>query len=295
MITDLGAARARIIASMTAPSDDEFLIVGIVQSRADLARIDEAHWYRIPVRSAPRDHWPPAWFAALEAQSISRAPAQVIRRFARVLHIREQTREQLFPGIPAGDRAGRVYYQLQLGDIQFREPPLQLNRPRRHAFIRTTREKFDRAVTVNDLFDDSKMEDELWEALKAEEIPAERQWLTEVGARRFFIDFALFCTRGRLAVEVDGKWHHNPEKAIEDDRRDTLLATAGWQIHHIPTRRILSGLREELTHLKQVINQKGGLLADGLVPRNFVDSGAVQYSLFEPRAAYDDPDPDDDP
>jgi very-short-patch-repair endonuclease len=272
---------------MASPPSNEPLLVGIVQSRGDLTCVDEGHWYRVPVKSVPKTNWPPKWFAVLEASGLDGEPQQVIRRFAEVVAIEERTREELFPGMPAGDRAGKRYYKLKLANVTRRDDPIRLHRARRHAFIPTTFAKFERATSVNDLFDESPMEDELWEALKSESIPAERQWRQMVRRRRFFIDFALFCTGGPLAVEVDGTWHHNPEKAIKDDERDRLLATEGWQMHHIATRRIQRALREEMEHLKEVINRKGGLVADGFVPRKFVGDDAVQFALFEPRAGYD--------
>jgi len=266
---------------------DDTLLVGLVPTKVDLQRVVEERWYRIPVRSAPKRNWPPRWFAALASVEASGEGAQVIRYFAPVLDIEDATREQLFPGVPPGDRAGKLYHLLKLGPVQERAP-IYLQRPRRHPFIPTRFEKFRRAVTVNDLFDESPVEDELWEVLKAENIAAERQWPQTVEHRRFYIDFAVFCNRGGLAVEVDGQHHYTPPKAIADDERDTLLATRGWQMHHIPTLQIRRALSHELDKLRSVINTKGGLLADGLVPRLFIPgSNAVQYSFFEPRAPYD--------
>lgn len=261
--------------------------MGIVSSRADLARAIEEHWYRIPIASAPERRWPPKWFAAFEPVTVTREGVQLIRSYAPVLHIDQLSREQLFPGMPGGTRAGRMYYRFSLGRVREREP-IQLERPRRHPFIPTTLGKFERASSVNDLFDDSPDEDVLWDALKSESIPAQRQWPEMVRQRRFFIDFAVFCRHGGLAVEVDGKHHHSPEKAVRDDDRAGLLATRGWQVHHIPTVRIREALHEELDRLKRVINAKGGLKADGFVPRVFIDGNrAVQPALFEPRVAYD--------
>jgi hypothetical protein len=53
--------------------------------------------------------------------------------------------------------------------------PIPCRLPRPVVFIPTTWQKFSQAEELNDLYDDSPLEDILWTDLKKEKIPAERQ------------------------------------------------------------------------------------------------------------------------
>ncbi len=80
-------------------------------------------------------------------------------------------------------------------------------------FVPTTWEKFNAIEQINDLFDDSPLEDRLWKTLKISEIQAERQWCVMVEQHYYHLDFALFCNEGRLNVETNGdQWHAQKEQ-----------------------------------------------------------------------------------
>ncbi len=154
-------------------------------------------------------------------------------------------------------------------------------------FIATTWDKFRTATEINDLYDESPLEDRLWAEFKRLAINAERQELVTIEDRNYFLDFAIYCDAGKIDVETDGdEWHANPEKAALDNVRDNDLESKGWQQLRFNTKQI----REALTNycvpkIVETINYLGGLPKEGkLLPRK-IDlnrpDGAYQLGLFD--------------
>jgi len=151
-------------------------------------------------------------------------------------------------------------------------------------FIPTTWAKFEQAEQINDLFDDSPLEDQLWSEMKRLELGAERQWVVKLRQAIYSLDFALFCKNGRLDVETDGEsWHLGRERAPLDNARDNALQIDGWKVLRYNTRQIRENFQAEcLRGIEAGINRLGGLSADGLVPRVFYTRGtsSVQQLTF---------------
>jgi very-short-patch-repair endonuclease len=273
----------------------ERLLVGIVNTPRDVRILEERQWYRIPVATIDRDSrdWPPDWFAAFEPGSASKSGQQVLR-FAEVRRFERKLREELFPGEPAGTKAGREYYQLILGPIQKLERPLVPRRPRRNPFIRTTLSRLLSARHFNDLFSDSGEgghEDALWAALEDRLIPSERQWEISLARRRkYVLDFAVFCETGGVDIEVDGRRHHYiPEQSEYDSDRNNLLEAKGWKVLRYRTQQIRESLSECVGQITEAIQRHGGLVDDPL-PRRFVSrrgETAAQLQLLEEPDPYD--------
>lgn len=174
---------------------------------------------------------------------------------------------------------------MHLESLQRLEQPIRSVRGRRLVFISTTWAKFTTAEQINDLFDDSPLEDRLWAEMKRLHIDAERQYGFPEDKPRYVLDFAVFCNVGKLDIETDGDAYHiGKEIASRDNRRNNALATAGWQVLRFTSHQI----GEELTsycvpEIKNGINRLGGLQNNGFVPRRFVDlpeGEAQQLSLF---------------
>jgi hypothetical protein len=87
----------------------------------------------------------------------------------------EVPRQLLFPGEPEGKKTRKIYYKLILNPLEKLPKPVFSRRRRRIVFISTTWQKFLQAVEINDLYDESPLEDRLWAELKRFNIPAERQ------------------------------------------------------------------------------------------------------------------------
>jgi very-short-patch-repair endonuclease len=264
------------------------VLVAIMNDSRDLDIAREKHWYRIPVPSVERflkERWPPEWLAFYQTKEFG-DEAYAVNYFARVLDIREVTRRELFPDEAHGKKAERTYCQLMLAPLEKLAQPILSRRWRRIVFIPTTLEKFAHAGEVNDLFDDSPLEDRLWAVLKLLGIRAERQEYVNIKDELYALDFAVYCQAGNLAVETDGDlWHADPKRIPLDNRRDNDLETAGWKLLRFNTKQIQEEMAEYcMPTIQENIKRLEGL-ADQTARTPAVDSSVPadwhQLLLFD--------------
>lgn len=264
------------------------VLVAIINSHRDLEIAQEKHWYRIPVSSQRRflkDCWPPRWVAFYQTKAFG-DEAYGVRYYARVVHVRTVPRLVLFPDMPRNHpKAGQIYYQLFLEPLETLPKPILARRRRRVVFIPTTWAKFANALEINDLWDESSLEDRMWAMFKRASIPAERQFYLPLGAQNYLLDFALFCDQGNIDVETDGdSWHTEKEQAASD-RRDNDLESAGWHVLRFNAEEISEQADSHcLPKVVQTIDRLGGLDDGGLAPRPAPASeplGPQQLGLFD--------------
>lgn len=265
----------------------EFL-VAILNNQIDFKIVRDQHWYRIPVTSVDRwlsRRWPPKWIAFYQTKAFE-IDAHSIKYYSRVIDIRQAYRWQLFPDQPRDEKSDRHYYQLIVEPIQQLPQPIYSRRWRRIIFIPTTWEKFSNAVEINDLYDGSTIEDRLWEELKRLKIQAERQELVEINKRYYFLDFAVYCAKGKLDIETDGdKWHHNPKYAALDNYRNNDITADGWQVLRFTGNQVRDQMEEYcVPKIVENINNLGGVDEE----KNFVrridlkkPRSTFQYGLFD--------------
>lgn len=150
---------------MTSPSADDLVLVSLLNNEQDFARARDEHWYRIPLRHAPRraigapwlafyqtkafeiEKWSVAWYAAVTAWDIVR-------------------RIDLLPAEPEHPRAHEEYYRLSLGPLQRLPHPIPARDWKRITFILTHWAQIERAWDVSDLFAANVLERGLWKALE---------------------------------------------------------------------------------------------------------------------------------
>lgn len=262
------------------------VLVAIINNKLDFAVLREQLWYRIPVSSVEKwikEKWSPKWLAFYQTMAFG-AEKHAVNYFAEVLEIREVRRWQLFPNEPHSEKSNRRYYQIFVRAIQTLPKPIYSRRYRRIIFIPTTWEKFINASEINDLFDESSLEDKLWAEFKRYNIPAERQEYVIARKNDYALDFAVYCAKGNIDIETDGDfWHANPEKAEQDNLRDHDLNTEGWKVLRFTEKQI----REQAANycietVSENINKLGGVDEGKIIPRKInLDKGSYQPSLFD--------------
>ena len=244
-------------------SREDSVLVAIMNYARDFRLARDEHWYRIPVDKAQKwgkHHWPPRWIAFYQTR-IFKDEAYSVRYFACVREIREVQRRQLFPDEVDDKKADGWYYQLILSPLQVRPQPIQSLRFRPITFIPTTWQKFWSAEEINDLWDESPLEDHLWAEMKRLRLSAERQEFITLKRKRHALDFTLYCNRGKLNVETDGdRWHSDPKRIAEDNRRDNALETEGWRLLRFNTMQIRDEMAGYcLPTILDVVTDLGGL------------------------------------
>ncbi|MGA1264618.1 MAG: endonuclease domain-containing protein, partial [Prochlorothrix sp.] len=150
----------------------------------------------------------------------------------------------------------------------------------------TTYDKLLTAVEINDLIDESPLEDRLWAELKRLEIGAERQEVVQAGSKSYFLDFAIYCAKGNLNVETDGDtWHNNPQQVEADKLRDNALKVKGWHTLRFTTKHVREKMASYcLPTITDTINGLGGLGTEGKlllqVTHPPAEGQAEQLNLF---------------
>lgn len=266
------------------------VLIAIMNSKRDFAILQDRRWYRIPVDTVPR-RWPPRWLAFYQTKVFG-DEAYAVNYFGRVRDIVVVRRRDLFPDEFPNSKSDREYYQVHLQSLDLMPQPIFSRRMRRIVFIPTTWAKFTHAAEINDLWDESPLEDRLWAEFKRLEIGAERQWDTRIGSAWYKLDFALFCEKGKIDVETDGdSWHAITERIPEDNRRDNNLASDGWYVLRFNGHQIRAQMSSYCTSkVSDMINQLGGLNDEGLVARTFHQTSeglAQQMTLLEDGPEYD--------
>jgi very-short-patch-repair endonuclease len=122
-------------------------------------------------------------------------------------------------------------------------------------------EKFQLADQINDLFDGSPLEDRLWDALKYIGVLAERQWKIVVQGHKYYLDFAVFCRGGKLAIETDGyTTHYDSMNQIDyDSWRQNEIELDDWHFLHYTRRQVKEDWTPYLAQIQQAIDKLGGV------------------------------------
>jgi very-short-patch-repair endonuclease len=275
---------------------DQEVLVALLRDKKDFAILQTEGWYRIPVEHTPR-RWPPDFIGFYQPKSFG-ADAFRIRYFGKVTRIDRVQRRELFPKEFESTKADRLYHRIQFERQEKLPRPITSRLARSVVFIPTTWSKFIHADELNDLFDESPLEDLLWEDLKQRKILPERQWPVFKDDLNYRLDFAFFCNKGKLDVETDGDtWHLEKEHVALDNRRNNDIEAQGWHVLRFNTKQIQEQRAEYcLPRIQDTITTLGGLTNDGLVPRKFFEKNGEsgqQLTLFEEKATYT-PDLEDD-
>ncbi len=205
------------------------VLVAILNNKADFALLNEHKWYRIPIASAPKA-WPPRWLAFYQTKVFG-AEVYSIYYYGAVEAIQTVSRRELFPNELSSTKSDRKYYKVSLSGLEVLPQPILSRRWRRIVFIPTTWAKFQQAAEINDLYNESPLEDRLWAELKRLAIDAERQFRVDAGGQIYMLDFAVFCREGKIDIETDGDtWHKQPDHVARDNERNNALGQTIWQV-----------------------------------------------------------------
>lgn len=242
------------------------MLVALLPKKSALDILQSELWYHIPVENVPHkweDGWRPKIMAFYQGKVFGKDNSYKIQYFGEISQVDIVPRKELFPNDEENQhKAENLYYRIQLKRLQTRYKPIVSYRPRRLVFIPTTWEKFENADQINDLFDGSHLEDQLWKALKYVNILAERQWKVVINKdHNYYLDFAVFCKNGRLAIETDGyTTHFDSRNQIDYDTwRQNELELDDWRFLHYTTKQVKDDWTPYLKQIEQKIKQLGGI------------------------------------
>ncbi|MCX8015367.1 MAG: DUF559 domain-containing protein [candidate division WOR-3 bacterium] len=228
-------------------------LVAIIQSKRDWQILNKEHWYRIPVKTAPKV-LNKAKFIAFYQTKIFDDEKYSINYYAKILKIEIVKRIELLPKESTHIRAYDDYYKVIIGNLMKLPKPIPSLRWRRITFIPTTLKKLLDATEINDLWSTSVIEEKMYKHLKKEEIDAERQYFVTDTEKPYCLDFAIFCKSGKINVECDGeKYHSSKQNVIRDRKRNNDLTSKGWLILRYSGREINYNIKNCIKQIKQAI------------------------------------------
>lgn len=244
-------------------------LVAVLPNVADFEIARDQHWYRIPLRikSIPRVlKEGRLQFLAFYHTRIFGKIAYSVRYVAAVKSVAVVKRKELvpFPQTPKAraqwlHKAEDDYYRIEISPLQELPNPIISRKWRRIVFLETTDQKLFAATEINDLFQGNHLEEKLYSALKAAQIPVEREFHVEVEKRHCFLDFAVFCKSGKINIECDGGYHDHLPIVDADRGRNNLLQSAGWSVLRFSASDVYHHMDKNLALVAETITQYGGL------------------------------------
>jgi very-short-patch-repair endonuclease len=235
------------------------MLVGILKRKSSLDILKSEGWYHIPVEKLPKN-WSQKALSFYQGYPFGEKASQ-IRYYGEVEQMEIVPRRQLFPDDKRNEhKADDLYYKVSLKNLQERPVPILSYRPRIWRFICTSLTKFDNANQINDLFWGNGLEEKMWADLKSRNILAEREWELKIEGVKYYLDFAVFCRQGKLAIETDGYTTHydSKEKIDYDTQRRNKVDSDEWAFLHYTPKHMNEAGKEYLAEIEHRIEKLGG-------------------------------------
>lgn len=232
------------------------VLVGVLKDARDLGLLLREKWYRVPVKDAPTRTFT---HLAFYQPAVFGRQGKCIRYYARVVGTRRAKRRTLLPDEPDHPRAREWYYQFQLERVRRLPRPIRNITPRRVTFGFTTLHRLRTARDILQLYGVVPTEQMIADALQQEKIRMVPQHYIRDGAKRYFADLAIFCIRGKIAIECDNaKAHSGLWQREKDEKKDAALQRLGWAVVRLTEEEITSDLRGCLMRITKAIRYLGG-------------------------------------
>lgn len=204
---------------------EDRVLVAVMNRPQDLEIARCQGWYRVPQARVSRGLY--SEYVAFYFTAAFDEQKWAIHYYARNLGHELVTRRDLLPHEPDHPRAGTLYYKLQLGPLQRRDPPIPSLRWRRISFLHTTWDRFEAAKEINDLFIEGEgFVDRLYHALCESGLSPERWYPMREAGAEYVVDLAIPCRDGLLALNVTPDTE-GPVRALRLEPRQVETDEAG--------------------------------------------------------------------
>lgn len=246
----------------------KIVLVSVLKNKRDLNLLLKENWYRIPIKHAPKR---PFSYLAFYQPAVFGCQGKCIKYYARVLNYQIKKRKNLLPNELNHLRASEDYWQIHLGPIKKLPQPIKNIVPRRICFGFTILNRLLKSKNILQLYNITPTEQIIKDCLRQEGIKADAQHHVLIDKksrsrdhsmlrrRRYCLDFAIFCQKGKIAIECDNKKaHSSPSQKRRDRIKDTFLRRDGWTVIRLPEDKIISDLPGCLKRIKRKIQKFGG-------------------------------------
>lgn len=235
------------------------VLVAVISRKKDMKIVKSAHWYRIPVKFAPRGR---ADYLALYQTKNFSDEGEAINYYAKINDCKIFKRCELLPDEEPHPKGNEDYYKLELGRIMRTPHRIHNETKRRVTFLFTTLAKLRTAREIIDLYTRNPIEELMWRELKRNMINASYQhFVFDKDKSICRIDFAIFCNKGKIAIECEGRaWHERYRDQLRDIERENYLASRGWIVLRFAAKVIYKDIGKCMNRIKNAIDTLGGQL-----------------------------------
>jgi very-short-patch-repair endonuclease len=238
------------------PRHEPVALIGVLRDRCDLALLLRRGIYRIPVAHGPRR--PFTHLAFYQPSAFGRS-GKGIRLIAPVLGRARARRVDILPGEAGHPRANEWYWCYRVGK------PVRLPRPVRNLSVRRVTFAYAplrRLYELHDIlevFGVPPIERMMADAFRRARLPVLPEFTISADGRRYRLDFALFCSRGALAIECDGREFHGtgPQRA-RDRAKDAHLRRLGWTVLRLKEGAVVRSPGKCLARVVRAAKRLGG-------------------------------------
>jgi len=239
-------------------AERDLVLIGVVKREKDLEHLRKDRWYRIPGNISFRKS--PQYLAVYPTARCGRGGGG-ISFYSSIRRIIRTRRIDILPDEERHPRAGDWYWKLELGPIRKLPRRIENRLRRRIIFAYTTVERLIQAHEIGELFGIPPLEEIMRRSLLKAEITATPQFCVMRRKRcRYRIDFAIFCRKGKIALECDhSRWHQRPARQEKDRERDRWLKKDGWKVIHLTEDHIINNLIKANELIDNQIGILGGL------------------------------------
>ena len=235
------------------------MLVGVVKNKRDLVLLMKERWYRIPVAHLPKRKID---YIAFYQPVVFGAQGKRIRYYARVIKYQMFERRELLPCEASHPSARAKYARIAVGSIKELPRAIRNTSPRRVSFGFTTLNRLFSSKNILQLYNVAETEEMLSHAFREAHISALPQyWVIDRKSKtRYRLDFAIFCEKGKIAVECDNtKAHSGSRMAKRDQVKDAFLANRGWTMMRLKEADIISDTKLCVVKIQKTIRKLGGL------------------------------------
>ena len=233
------------------------VLVGVIKDKRDLDALLTRRWYRIPALHAPKRKF--KYLAFYQPAGFARQGKRILY-YARVLNQRVVRRRDLLPDEFDHPRANDYYFLFRTGKIRQLSRPIRNKLPRRVSFGFTSLNRLLKSQNILQLYKVAPTEEILRATLRRAGIRASGQHYVSSGGKRYYVDFAIFCRHGAIAIECDNKKAHSGARQKEKDKiKNRALKLVGWTVIRLPEKDMVRDLRSCMKRVREAIRKLGGI------------------------------------
>jgi very-short-patch-repair endonuclease len=242
------------------------VLIAVLRAPRDLKIAAQDHWYRIPLKKAPKNSFT---HIAFYQPACFRSDGKRIVYYSEVTGGSIERRIDIFPDEPGHPAAMRLYLKYSLGPL-IKLPTAILNTSAsRISFGYAPLRRLARARDILAIFNVFPIENMMCGALRSAGVDFFREYnIMRRGKVKYRLDFALFCKNGQLDIECDGRrWHSTPRQRAKDLKRDKWLKQNGWTTLRFSEREVVTDIGTCVSKTHAAVESLGG----GVRVRNCMD------------------------